>query len=214
MHLFLIRHAQSQNNAQPEEHRVEDPALTAVGREQTEHLARWITRLELTRLFTSPFLRSLQTAEAIRQATDLTPEVRTVLHEVGGCYRGYSGATISGAPGLSRLQIERDFPGFHVAPEIDGQGWWANKPREIESEASLRADCLWKQTIEEFGSTDERIALVMHADIKLVLLRRLHAAPLATPYNTSVTTVVVDASACQLVDYNSVRHLPPGLVTM
>ena len=31
MELYLIRHAQSQNNVKPEEHRVEDPPLTELG---------------------------------------------------------------------------------------------------------------------------------------------------------------------------------------
>jgi 2,3-bisphosphoglycerate-dependent phosphoglycerate mutase len=139
--------------------------------------------------------------------------VRTALHEVGGCYRGYPGATITGRPGMSRLEIEREFPGFHVSPEIDGQGWWGCRPRETDAEAALRAEQLWKQTIEEFGHTDERIALVMHADFKVLLLRQFHTPPLATPGNTSVTTVAVTASAVEILDYNSLRHLPEELVT-
>jgi 2,3-bisphosphoglycerate-dependent phosphoglycerate mutase len=214
MRLFLIRHAQSQNNAQPEELRVEDPSLTPLGREQARLLAHWISALELTRVITSPFRRSLETAEAIRRATALAPEVRTALHETGGCYRGHAGAEMVGRPGMSRAEIEREFPGFAIAPEIDGQGWWGCKPRETDAEANLRAQLLWEQTIAEFGSSDERIALVMHADFKLALLKRFHATPLLTPWNTSVTTVAVEASTAHLTDYNSVRHLPPELVTV
>jgi 2,3-bisphosphoglycerate-dependent phosphoglycerate mutase len=213
MHLFLIRHAQSLNNAQPEELRVEDPALTSLGRQQAERLGRWIPALQLTRVISSPFLRALQTAEAIGRATALAPEVRTALHETGGCYRGYVGTEIVGRPGMSRAEIERDFPGFRVAPEIDGQGWWACKPHETDAEASLRAERLWEETIVEFGQTDERIALVLHADFKVMLLRRFSTPPLATPYNTSVSTVAVEASKVRLIDYNSVRHLPPEFVT-
>lgn len=213
MHLFLIRHAQSQNNAAPEELRVEDPALTPRGQEQARRLAEWIPRLNLTRVITSPFRRSLETAEAIRHATGLAPEVRTALHEVGGCYRGHAGATITGRPGMTRLVIEREFPGFHVSPEIDGQGWWGRRPRETDAEATLRAELLWKQTLEEFGRTDERIALVMHADFKILLLRQFHTPPLATPGNTSVSTVAVAPSSVELRDYNSLRHLPEELVT-
>ena len=98
MELYLIRHAQSENNAQPEEQRVEDPALTAMGRRQAGLLADWITSLNLTRLITSPFLRTLETTEAIRQATRLTPEVRVQLHEQGGCYRGYGPDGREGRP--------------------------------------------------------------------------------------------------------------------
>ena len=85
MQLFLIRHAQSQNNALPEEQRVEDPGLTELGHRQAELLADWVPALNLTRLITSPFRRTLLTTEPIRRATSLIPEVRVDLHEQGGC---------------------------------------------------------------------------------------------------------------------------------
>jgi 2,3-bisphosphoglycerate-dependent phosphoglycerate mutase len=214
MHLFLIRHAQSQNNALPEELRVEDPGLTTLGQEQARRLGGWILDLGLTRIITSPFRRSLQTAAALQRTTALAPEVRTALHEIGGCYSGHPGTTIVGRPGMTRIQIEGEFPGFRVSPEIDGQGWWGCKPRETEVEAIVRAERLLKQTIDEFARTGERIALVMHADFKVALLRQFHFAPLATPYNTSVTAVAVEASVPRVIDYNSVRHLPAELVTI
>lgn len=109
---------------------MEDPALTLLGRQQAQRLARWIPALELTRVISSPFLRALQTAQAIGHATALAPEVRTALHETGGCYRGYTGTAIVGRPGMSRAEIERDFPGFRITPDIDGQGWWpANRTK-------------------------------------------------------------------------------------
>ncbi len=86
--LYLVRHAQSRNNAQPVELRVEDPALTDLGHEQARRLAERVTRLRLTKLFTSPFRRALQTAEHVRLATGLIPEVRIDLHEKGGCVSG------------------------------------------------------------------------------------------------------------------------------
>jgi 2,3-bisphosphoglycerate-dependent phosphoglycerate mutase len=144
----------------------------------------------------------------------LAPEVRTALHETGGCYSGHACAEIVGRPGMSRLEITREFPDFQIEPEIDGQGWWGCKPRESDADAALRAQRLWEQTIAEFGSSDESIALVMHADFKLMLLQRFHSAPLATPANSSVTTIIVEASAGRLIDYNSVRHLPPELITV
>lgn len=117
-------------------------------------------------------------------------------------------------PGLSRVQIEREFPAFRVSPEINGQGWWTASQRETEAEAALRAQMLFEQTVAEFGGSDERIALVMHADFKVIFLERFHRERLPTPCNTSVSTVEVDGSAARLVAYNSVRHLPAQLVTL
>ena len=58
MDLYLIRHAQSANNAQPESLRVPDPSLTGLGREQAHLLASSVASLGLTRLMTSTSARS------------------------------------------------------------------------------------------------------------------------------------------------------------
>ena len=102
MDLYLIRHAQSLNNAQPPELRVEDPALTDLGHEQSRRLAEHVTSLRLTKLITSPFRRALQTAEHIRLATGLIPEVRIDLHETGGCVSGIAPPLMVGRPGMTR----------------------------------------------------------------------------------------------------------------
>ena len=46
MELYLIRHAQSLNNALPAEDRVEDAPLTDIGHQQCSHLAKWIPELK------------------------------------------------------------------------------------------------------------------------------------------------------------------------
>ena len=65
MELYLIRHAQSLNNALPEEQRVEDPGLTELGLQQADCLGKWIGTLALTKVITSPFRRALETAKRI-----------------------------------------------------------------------------------------------------------------------------------------------------
>lgn len=213
MQLYLIRHAQSQNNALPESQRVEDPGITEVGQQQARYLADRVAGLGLTKLFTSPFRRTLQTAGPIHQATALTPEVRSELHEMGGCYRGHTPENITGRPGMSRAEIESEFPGYCVSPEIDGQGWWGSKPRESEALARRRAERLLQQSITEFGETDQRVAFIMHADIKLLLLQQFHFEWLDVPYNTSVSAIRITPTECVLEDYNCTRHLPADLVT-
>jgi 2,3-bisphosphoglycerate-dependent phosphoglycerate mutase len=106
MELYLIRHAQSANNAKPESQRIPDPPITDLGHEQARRLARRLSSLGLTRVITSPFLRTLQTAEKIQSETFINPEVRIDLHEEGGCYSGYLPSNIAGQPGLNRCQIE------------------------------------------------------------------------------------------------------------
>lgn len=66
--LYLVRHAQSTNNAQPESQRIPDPPLTDLGEQQAQALALAIDQLSPDHLFSSPFLRTLQTTAPVAQA--------------------------------------------------------------------------------------------------------------------------------------------------
>ena len=213
MRLYLIRHAESQNNALPESQRVEDPGITELGYRQARHLAERVGGLGLTKLFTSPFLRTLQTTSPIYEATKLTPNVRVALHEEGGCYSGHTPENMAGRPGMGRSDIEREFPGFIVSAELGDGGWWTSASHESHELASRRAARLFQRTVDEFSDTDEQVAFVMHADIKMLFLRQFHSEPLDLPSNTSITAIQITAGDCRLVDYNCVRHLPDELVS-
>ncbi|MEX0819987.1 MAG: histidine phosphatase family protein [Pirellulaceae bacterium] len=213
MQLYLIRHAQSQNNALPEEERVEDPGLTDLGCQQAELLAAWIPALRLTRLITSPFRRTLLTTEPIRRATSLVPEVRIDLHEQGGCYGGHSFSNLVGRPGMTRSEIESEFRGFRVAEDIDGEGWWRCQPHESLQAARVRAARLLELTKREFAHTDERVAFVMHADIKLLFLAQLDPRLIDVPCNTSITEIELTRDSHDLRTFNQISHLPTHLVT-
>ena len=213
MQLYLIRHAESQNNALPESERVEDPGITELGYRQARHLAERIGGLGLTKLFTSPFLRTLQTTRPIFEATRLTPDVRVALHEEGGCYSGHTPENMAGRPGMSRSDIEREFPGYVISADMDDRGWWTSPLHESHELASRRAAQLFQHTVDEFSGTDEQVAFVMHADIKLLFLQQFHPERLELPSNTSVTAIQITAGDCRLVDYTCVRHLPGELIT-
>jgi 2,3-bisphosphoglycerate-dependent phosphoglycerate mutase len=212
--LYLIRHAQSANNARPEEERVEDPPLTDLGHEQARHLGQWLVGQQVRRLITSPFLRTLQTADHIRRATGLTPEVRVPLHEQGGCYAGYAAIGMVGRPGMTRLQIEQRFPGFRLASDMDGRGWWDSRPHETRAAARRRAAELLRQTCAEFVGTANRVAYVTHADITQRLVEHLGMPAEGPPWNGSVTRVVLEADAGTVVEYNRVAHLPRRLASL
>lgn len=213
MDLFLIRHAQSQNNARPAPQRVADPGITQIGSRQAERLAPAIEDLGLTHIFTSPFLRTLQTAAVLQQRTSLTPQVKTELHEVGGCYHGHLPEQKTGAPGMNCEQINEAFPDFEIVSDIHSTGWWGSKPFEDSAMASVRAGELLCWTQEKFGHTDERIAFVTHADIKELILEQVHNGPLPCAFNTAVTEVQIATDAWRLVEHNCVAHLPLELHT-
>lgn len=213
MELFLIRHAQSANNAGTTEQRVADPGLTSLGIEQAERVAAISANWNLTRLITSPFLRTLLTTQPIHKATGLVPEVRTLLHEVGGCYSGYEAVGRHGQPGLNASEIQKDF-GYHVESEIDERGWWRSQPFETWDMGAKRASELVKQTLKEFAGTNERVAYVMHADIKMLFVERITTSFPAIPCNTAVSRLAISADSQELLDYNEVGHLPESMWTV
>ncbi len=219
MELYLIRHAQSFNNAVSEEQRVEDPSLTETGHKQAQMLADWIAQAGLTRLISSPFRRSLETAEYIRHKTNLSPEIWIDLHEQGGCCSGHAAISYTGRPGLSATELKQEFPQYALPPGIDGDGWWKSKPYETVTQAERRAERLIEQFHESFGGTQERVAFVMHGTFKRLLVGKVFGVSvlernwLSDIYNTAVSKVVVSNNQPRLVLYNAVGHLPLDLVT-
>ncbi len=219
MRLMLIRHAQSLNNALPEEQRVEDPEITELGHRQAAALAEWALAAGITRLITSPFRRSLQTTEYLRQRLGLVPHIWTDIHEQGGCYSGHEPSCYTGRPGMSRREIEAEFPDYIIDAQIDDQGWWKNRPYESVTEARARARRMVEQAIREFRGTRETVALVMHADFKRLVLGEMFSTPplhngqwLRSIYNTAVTTID-GHSELTLVRYNSTEHLTDELLS-
>lgn len=210
---YFIRHAQSENNARPDSQRVADPALTQVGESQAQRLGQWTAELGLTKLISSPFLRTLQTAEQVHLSTGLTAEVRPDWYEAGGCFSDYRPGCMRGEPGMSRSEIEWQFPGFTVTDGIDEHGWYKSPDRESYAEARDRAVRLVRETQLEFGNTDERIGFVIHCDLKRFLVEAFHDDWIDIPMNTSVTTVEFTPDAVRLVESNQVDHLPTALHT-
>lgn len=234
--VYLIRHAESENNARPVYERVCDPRITPRGQLQTQHLAAWMKTLPLDLLITSPFQRTLQTAIGILQARGRRTEVWHDVFETGGCYHGHDETNFAGAAGFNRDQIIQFFgaPSVNIAtPEpaddwlvIDSQigvnGWWDGRPKEGPEQTRDRAHQVSDRLIRTFAGSDQEIALVVHADFKRELLQVMlrdaldmnAVGPIA---NTSVTEIQFSGSAEQgrwrLGYLNSVTHLPPRLIT-
>ena len=93
MHLLLIRHGQSTNNALANQGgnayttgRLPDPELTELGHRQAHALADWIPGVDPrpTHIYCSPMSRTLQTAAPLADALDLPIGVKSLLHERPG----------------------------------------------------------------------------------------------------------------------------------
>ena len=222
MQLFLIRHAESANNARPPYQREEDPAITAVGRMQAEHLARWTDSLQIDTLITSPFLRTIQTTLHVADGTGHRVNLWHDVFERGGCYRGHKPDEFEGAMGLGRSAIERHFQERSVDvvidDSVDEDGWWGGRPRESDEDVAKRADLVTRRLVDTFGSRGKNIVAITHADFKRQLLHTM-LGNIVNPdlfgpmRNTGISKLNYDGRRWQLDWLNSVSHLPAKLIT-
>lgn len=109
MRCYLIRHAQTQWNAEDRIQGHSDPPLSATGRQQARRTAAYFAGRPIAALYTSPLARSRQTAQAIAQATGVTPAVVPDLAEIHlGAWEGLTpeevNARYDGAYHLWRTQ--------------------------------------------------------------------------------------------------------------
>jgi 2,3-bisphosphoglycerate-dependent phosphoglycerate mutase len=241
MELYIIRHAQSTNNAlgDPQD-RDRDPPLTEIGERQASILARHLAAgIELapraaatnghdqrgysfTHLHCSPMWRSLQTAHPVAQALGLTPEVWTDIHEQGGIYLDHGdGRGPIGYSGKTRQEIQAIFRHFVLPPDITDRGWW-NRDHEDWPTCHQRANRV-AEKLRRFAADDERgdqrVAIVSHGGFVDALLKALFGQLpdrqiFYYHYNTAISRVDFRPSGRLDVRYlNRVDHLPPELIT-
>ena len=239
MHLYLIRHAQSTNNALADpSDRVTDPLLTEIGHRQLEELACYLsgnasrdpiwhptaldgTRREerkITRLYCSPMRRALLTADAVGKSLGLVPHVWIDIHEEGGMWLDHGAPLgIQGKPGITRQDLLAEFPHFVVPDEITPNGWW-NKEAETKAETWARAQRV-AATLTEWRSSEDHIAIVTHGAFSTYLLRALQGQPAdwRGSYhheNTAISLVWFRPDGWISLRYlNRVEHLPTELIT-
>ncbi len=241
MELYIIRHAQSTNNAlgDPQD-RDRDPPLTEIGERQADILARHLAAgIELvppaaaingrgqqgysfTHLHCSPMWRSLQTAYPIGQALGLRPEVWTDIHEQGGIYLDHGdGRGPIGYSGKTRQEIQTVYPHYVLPPEITDGGWW-NRDHEDWPTCHRRANRVAEELRKRAASDergDQRVAIVSHGGFVDALLKALFGQLsdgqiFYYHYNTAISRVDFRPGSRLDVRYlNRLDHLPPELIT-
>jgi 2,3-bisphosphoglycerate-dependent phosphoglycerate mutase len=176
VHLLLIRHAQSANNALvaagPEAFgagRVADPPITALGVRQAEALADWIDGVDPrpTRLYCSPMRRTLQTAAPVAEALDLPLLVEDFLYERPGPTDGF-GATQRAAPGSSLSELASITPRAVFPGSVTERGWYTGEV-ETPQQAAARAVRIaaW---VRETHDEEDCVAIVAHGAIGALIL--------------------------------------------
>ena len=214
--LYIIRHAQSGNNALPEDQRVEDPAITELGQQQVASLADRFRGVTITHALTSAFRRAIQTMQPLAKSVGIRPLIWTDLHEVGGCYAGHLPGQLQGRPGMNRQTLNERFPEFAVPEDIDEHGWWKSDKYEDIQDARDRAESQAARLLSEFSGSDAKVACVIHADFKDLLLRALLKNEFE-PYanadlrNTGVTELKCFPNGIEVVQFNDISHLSDDL---
>lgn len=229
--------------------RVADPPLTEAGEEQADRLAVYLRQsrpkhrsgmddgsgepnanpsgnaLGISRLYASPMLRALQTAQPVARALGLPTRIWIGLHEHGGMFENdnENGEAV-GHPGLNRRQIEERFPNFELVDEVTDDGWWF-AGEEDRAGCHARAVRVAAELHEMAGELEgERIAAVTHGTfldslIKAVIGRLPGDEFHIGHHNTAITRIdytreLQNGSGITVVRYtNRVDHLTPELIT-
>ena len=248
MHLYFIRHAQSENNllwteTQSAVGRKADPLLTAVGHQQAQHLATFLSQpsqtvaephlnlhnyhgFSLNHLYCSLMVRTIQTGMYVAQVCQLPLVALPDLHEVNGLYNEdkATGKRI-GVPGPNRDEFLAQFPGLILPDEVGEAGWW-NQPPEPHEETILRAQRTLTYLLDKHGGTENHVAIISHAGFyqhfmtAVFNLPTTHLAP-NSDYryqfainNVAITRLAFGNDYVGLAYQNRVDFLPPELVTL
>jgi len=239
--LYIIRHAQSANNAMEDQAgRLADPPLTALGVQQAQQLAAYLGKGDsrdldadfrsgystrhgiksfgITHLYCSAMHRALQTAQPVAHAIGVIPEIWLELHEVGGVYLDSSNGRSSQA-GKTRLEIETEFAGFTIPEGFATDGWWGvTRAYEEREDALVRAQ-LVAANLRQRATTDDVVALITHGTFSDRLLKVLLSQSdiygfYYMFYNTAITRLEFLDETRILVRYiNRIDHLPAELMS-
>lgn len=243
MELFIIRHGQSTNNVSmiyDAKDREADPPLTELGQKQAakvaaylakgENFDHWVDRktedreaiygFDLTRLYCSPMLRTLQTSLPISKATGLYPEVWTDLHEHGGLHLDHGDERgMEGFPGLGRSAMLQQFPGYIVPETISDAGWYDYSKGVEDIAGAMSRAIRVAAALRMQAHSPERIGLVVHGTFAAVLIKALlNILPnhdvYFLMYNTGITRIDFRQDGKIVPRYmNRVAHLAPDEIS-
>jgi broad specificity phosphatase PhoE len=202
MHLLLIRHGETEWNAQGRWQGWADAPLAAAGHEQAKLLGTYLARQPIRAVYSSDLARAAVTADRIAERHGLTvmhdPDLRE-LH-------------IGVLQGLTHSEIRERFPHEDDAMRLDYMG---HRVEGGESRQMLqnRVYAAFQRIVEAEYARDPNgtIVVVGHGSMLRVLLMRLfplHDRLLRIPIgNTSITTLRYTAGHFELVHLPETPHL-------
>ena len=240
MQLYYVRHGQSENNAHwartgSSEGRSQDPGLTELGRQQAEHVARFLSQskacgtsgdadyqnvsgFNITHVYCSLMTRTVITGTHIAQALNLPLKAWKDLHEVGGIFMEdkETGEWV-GLPGKNHAYFQEQYPNLILPDTLDEKGWW-NRPFEERPERALRGQRTFRELMERHGQTNDRVVLVSHGGFYNYLLAAILDSPRRDGYsfvmnNAAITRIDFIDQRVMVAYMNRTDFLPSELIT-
>lgn len=241
MQVYLIRHAQSENNATWDDtgsrYRVADPKLTELGISQAKVTAEFLAevhpdqgtywvdpqnvcRFGISQMYCSLMERAVQTGTIISQKLGVPLEGRLDLHEVGGIYLKElvdEKEQIRILHGHTREYFEENYSNLILPKGIEARGWWRGG-METAEEKIPRAEQVIDFLLQKHGGTDDRIGVITHGGAFKQIFRVLFKVAPETLFtvlknNCSITRLDFNENGVTLMYQNRVDFLPPSLIT-
>lgn len=160
MKLYIIRHAQSQDNLDGLQSG--DRGLTDLGRRQAEAAASALGDTPIQRLYASPTRRTVQTACIIADRLRLSPVLRADI-----CERGW----LFDEPGLTAGGLRALCDKVELGPEFSPEvGWAAGRTGESQDELYDRAHRVLRSLRADHPNGSGTVALVSHAYFSAYLI--------------------------------------------
>jgi len=239
MQLYLIRHAQSENNALwdnglYEQMRKIDPELTEIGKRQSQVLAEFLARrgahstqseddhnrsgFGLTHLYCSLMVRAVATGAAIADQVELPLVAWPDWHEGGGIYHDdpATGGKV-GYPGKNRAYYLEHYPQLLLPPSLNENGWW-NRPFEERPQRWERARRVLGELHARHADSDDRVGVVMHGGFYNYFLKTLLGLEPAEEIwfvisNAAITRIDFLEQETRLVYQNRLDFMPFELLS-
>lgn len=211
MRIHLIRHAQSEANAlsrvsaEAAASAPVDCALSELGVRQAKALAEHIAHLGLDLVLSSPYLRTLQTAEPIRARCRVPGRILPLLHE------HHLLALPVEWPLMRREKLHQMFPHFEIPGDYQDTAWF--HPPEYEDQALERGRQVLQWLQREFADrSDVRLAIVTHGSPVGKILLAFLDVPTSEPVrvtidNASLTTLEIHPPLRWVHAVNRVVHV-------
>jgi broad specificity phosphatase PhoE len=209
MQLLLIRHGQSQANVDQIIQGDDDP-LTALGREQAEHLGRHLaSSREVTHLYSSPLARARETAEIIGRHIGLDPAFEAGLAEIN------AGDAV-GMTWTDWTEANPEIAGKLRSAERSLEDRWEGG--ESGHEFVARVYAAYDRIVGQHLGTDDVVAVVSHGGALAWIASRVHGDPADVwPYeraifaNCSLSELEIDEDGVHSIrSWNQQDHLLLG----